>query len=116
MADFHAILRSKARELNRSQIDAMTDDQTRAYYWLNKDKWKAPEGKSKPKNVCFTGFTIAEEEALVSVAKGKGLRVSNTVTKSLSYLVTGPNAGPAKLKKAQEQGVNILTPAEFQRL
>ncbi len=113
MTDFHAILRSNARELTRDQIDSMSRAQAQAYYWTNKDVWKSNKPKDERKTICFTGFLISEKDALNRIANDKGFKVVETVIRGLDYLVTGPNAGPSKLKKAQEQKTRIIGMGEF---
>lgn len=93
----------------------MSEAQARAYYWLNKNHWKDTRPKTKPRSVCFTGFTALEQEALMQLASQKGLTVSKSVTKSLDYLVTGPNVGPVKLTKAKSQGVRVITSEDFMK-
>ena len=46
----------------------------------------------------------------MGIFKCKGVK---TVTQSLRYLVTGPNAGPTKLQKAREQEDVILNTDQF---
>lgn len=64
--------------------------------------------------VCFTGFPTLEKDRLRQLASVHGLNVVKTVTRSLTYLVIGPNAGPAKIKMARECCANILTREEFE--
>jgi DNA polymerase III subunit epsilon len=68
-----------------------------------------------PSQVCFTGFGTFEKMQLSQRAANSGLDVVKSVTRSLAYLVIGPNAGPAKLKTAQEQHVIIMDEEQFNR-
>jgi len=111
--DFHAILRKKALNLTRDQIDSMSWDEARGYYYTHKQRWEDARPKDSRETVCFTGFTTSEKELLVQLADSKNLRVTNTVTTNLHYLVCGPNAGPAKLQKATDQGVAIMSESDF---
>ena len=63
--------------------------------------------------ICFTGFdavTRAELEGKARVAK---MLVRSSVTIRLNFLCIGPNAGPKKLLKAEQQGVILITADEF---
>ena len=66
--------------------------------------------------ICFTGFTAPEKVLLESIATEKGLRTVHAVTLSLKFLCAGPNAGPSKMERANEQGCIILSEAEFYAL
>ena len=69
--------------------------------------------KGKP-TVCFTGFSRdAALPHLRAMAENAGMVVAKSVVSKLTYLVTGANAGPAKLDKAAEEGSAILTEDEF---
>lgn len=58
--------------------------------------------------ILFTGFSSVLRLALEEKSIFSGLYVCKTVTKSLSYLCTGPNAGPAKVEKSRAQNVYII--------
>ena len=66
--------------------------------------------------ILFTGFSSAKRAELESIANSAELHVVQSVTKSLSYLCVGPNAGPAKIEKAQWQQVYILNEEQFHHL
>ncbi|HRA22890.1 MAG TPA: NAD-dependent DNA ligase LigA, partial [Usitatibacteraceae bacterium] len=70
-------------------------------------------GRLSGKSLLFTGqlvtMTRVEAEGLVNSAGGK---VASSVTKNLSYLVAGASPG-AKLEKAREYGVSVITEEEF---
>ena len=61
----------------------------------------------------FTGFSTVQKDAMLDVAHHCGITVQTTVCKSTELLVCGNNAGPSKLRRAMEQGVEILTAAQF---
>jgi NAD-dependent DNA ligase len=63
--------------------------------------------------VCFSGFSESEKERLSALATAHGMNVTASVTKNLTYLVTGPNAGPMKIKKAMEQDVTLMSEQQF---
>jgi len=102
----------KARSpFSPEQIEAMTDAE--GWEWVYSH---ASPRKEKLPSVCFTGFSQSDKDALSALATGAHLRVVGSVNKSLSFLCAGDDAGPAKLAKAKEQGIAILTQAEFVNL
>ena len=105
-----SILKSKS-ELSGDEIAQMTDAEGWAYIY----KHFPPKTKRKKvdNQICFTGFSTKEKAALVQIATDNGLGVVSSVTKKLEFLVVGENAGPAKLKKAEEQGVPIMDVEQF---
>ena len=111
--DFPAILRKNARELSREQIESMSWDEARIYYHTNKHRWSNERPKDLRETVCFTGFIATERDELIKIAEDKKLRIVNSVTTTLHYLVCGPNAGPSKLQKATAQGVAIMLEEDF---
>lgn len=58
--------------------------------------------------ILFTGFASTLRVALEEKSASSGLHVCKTVTKFLSYLCIGPNAGPAKVEKSRAQNVYII--------
>lgn len=63
--------------------------------------------------ICFTGFKKDKREELELKAMLNGFLVRKSVTKNLSYLVCGSNAGPTKMSKAIDQGAEIISETEF---
>tara|TARA_B100001029_G_C14804303_1_gene308797 strand:- start:16 stop:501 length:486 start_codon:yes stop_codon:yes gene_type:complete len=59
----------------------------------------------KKLEVCFTGFSKKDKENLIEIAKINNFFVRTEVTKKLSLLVCGDNAGPSKLIKASKMNV-----------
>lgn len=99
-------------DLTADQIAAMTDRE--AWGWLYSHfPPKTKRHKKNAQQICFTGFPAGERKQLEAEAEESHLEVVKTVTQSLRYLVTGPNAGPAKLQKAHEQEVILLTADQF---
>lgn len=66
--------------------------------------------------ICFTGFAAGPREAMEKRAAAAGLKVVKSVTKSLCFLVGGPNAGPKKVEDARGQQVYILSESQFDAL
>lgn len=58
--------------------------------------------------ILFTGFPAAQRTALEGRATDAGLHVAKTVTQGLQFLCVGPNAGPAKVRKARAQSAYIV--------
>lgn len=101
-------------ELSDDQIAGMSDSEGwQIIYSL------PPRSTRKAKQVdtvCFTGFSESERERLSENAIAHGMDVAASVTKNLAYLVTGPNAGPMKIKKALEQDVIVMNEQAFMAL
>lgn len=115
-SDFHAALRRNATELSREDIEKMSWDAAREYYFGNKEKWRSARPRDVRQTVCFTEFTASEKDSLVKIAENRSLRVVQSVTTDLHFLVCGPNAGPKKLEKATAQGVAIISEEDFKNL
>ena len=81
--------------------------------------WVYSQGRPAPRDhvpeVCFTGFSVGDKERLEALALDSRLKVVSSVTKKLLFLVAGENAGPAKLKKAQEQGTPVIDESRYLR-
>jgi DNA ligase (NAD+) len=75
---------------------------------------KAMAGNLAGKSFCFTGkldtMTRAQAEQLVAENGGDAKK---SVVKNLTYLVANSTEQTVKLKKAQEQGTEIITEQEF---
>ncbi|POR10146.1 NAD-dependent DNA ligase LigA [Diaphorobacter sp. LR2014-1] len=101
------ILRSRT-DLTDEQISLLTDREgwSLVYSVQKKRPSKGPE-------ICFTGLSASERATLEETASNNGLHVASSVTKNLMLLVAGENAGPAKLKKASDQGVAVISKEEF---
>jgi NAD-dependent DNA ligase len=104
------ILRSKTN-LSDDQIAQLSDAEGwRLIYTLKPPKSQV---QKKTNQICFTGFSPSEKDRLGQLATDDGWDVVKSVTQSLAYLITGANAGPAKLKKAREQNVIIMAEDQF---
>ncbi len=71
---------------------------------------------NSPSTVLFTGFKSADRTRLEQVAKAHGIFIRKGVCHGLSFLVTGYNAGPAKVADAKREGATVLDEAQFLRL
>lgn len=64
--------------------------------------------------VVFTGKLSETRDGMRELATRNGFDASsNTVKKTTSYLVCGENTGATKMEKARNQGVTLLTEAQF---
>ena len=104
------ILRSRT-ELSDQQIANMSDAE--GWQLIYSLKPRKSQIQKIPNQICFTGFSPASKDRLGQLAVDHGLHVAKSVTQSLAFLVTGPNAGPAKLKKARQQEVIIMNEEQF---
>lgn len=63
--------------------------------------------------IVFTGFPSVQRAHLEAKAVSVGMTVCKSVTKNLSYLCAGPNAGPTKVATARAQHVFIVSEPQF---
>ncbi len=105
------ILRSRGAPFSDEEIDNMQDKD--GWNWIYSNK---PTPKPHVTEICFTGFRKEEKEELEQKARSIGFNIAKSVTKKLDFLCIGETAGPSKLKKAKDQGVQIITPDEFKNI
>jgi hypothetical protein len=67
----------------------------------------------RPVEILFTGFPKAQRQELEDLAELRNWKVVKSVTVGLTYLCTGPNAGPAKIAQAVEVGAEIIDLGEY---
>ena len=101
------ILRSKS-PFSAEQIEVMTD--TEGWDWIYANA--SPRKKRLP-SICFTGFSQAEKDALSALAIRARFRVVSSVSSSLAFLCAGEHAGPAKMTKARQVGIEVLDSTQF---
>lgn len=58
--------------------------------------------------IVFTGFPKGERAELEALAEAANMQVRKSVPVCLDFLCTGPTAGPAKIRQAQEAGATIF--------
>ncbi|RYE00575.1 MAG: hypothetical protein EOP50_03550 [Sphingobacteriales bacterium] len=63
--------------------------------------------------ILFTGFAKADRVRLEKQAGDAGLQVTQTVTKFLTFLCAGPNAGPAKVERSMKLNAFIFDEHQF---
>ena len=105
------ILQSKT-DFTKGQIAELTD----AEAWNLIYSIRSTKAKDNRLQVCFTGFGASKKVELTNLAQDKKFNVVASVTKKLDFLCGGETAGPKKLEKAIEQGVQILSENEFMNL
>ncbi|MEZ4877719.1 MAG: BRCT domain-containing protein [Flavobacterium sp.] len=73
--------------------------------------------KAEPKiEICFTGFSPNEKSELTKFAEENNFHIAKSITVNLNFLCCGENAGPSKMKKAEEQNIILLNADEFRNL
>jgi DNA polymerase-3 subunit epsilon len=66
--------------------------------------------------VVLTGFAKAESQEYAHKLNELGAIIKDGVNKKTNILITGYNAGPSKMKKAQEFGARIMAEEEFKQI
>ena len=66
--------------------------------------------------VVLTGFTKNDSQEYAHKLNELGAIIKEGVNKKTNILITGYNAGPAKMQKAQEVGARIMSEEEFKEI
>jgi DNA ligase (NAD+) len=66
--------------------------------------------------VVLTGFAKSDSQEYAHKLNELGAVIKDGVNKKTNMLITGYNAGPSKMKKAQELGVRIISEEEFLKI
>ena len=66
--------------------------------------------------VVLTGFAKADSQEYAHKLNELGAIIKDGVNKKTNILITGYNAGPSKMQKAQEFGARIMSEEEFQEI
>lgn len=61
-------------------------------------------------------FTLFSRDELKNIIEQNGGKVSGSISKKTSYIVSGENMGPSKLEKATELGVKIIDEHQFSEM
>ena len=64
---------------------------------------------------CFTGTMTMKRDAAKALVEARGGKVADAVTKAVTHVVAGANAG-SKLAKAEKLGLQVLDEAAFEKL
>ena len=113
--DVIRILKSKTKLTDDEILKLSNTKAWQEIYKAEAEERERKEELRKPE-ICFTGFNFEEREKLETEATIKGLKVRSRVTKFLAYLVIGDLPGEKKIEQAEEQGVQILTIDEYEKL
>jgi DNA polymerase-3 subunit epsilon len=66
--------------------------------------------------VVLTGFAKADSQDYAHILNELGAIIKDSVNKKTNILITGYNAGPSKMQKAQEFGARIMPEEEFKEI
>jgi len=66
--------------------------------------------------VVLTGFAKSDSQNYAHKLNELGAIIKDSVNKKTNILITGYNAGPSKMQKAQEFGVHIMSEEEFKEI
>jgi NAD-dependent DNA ligase len=105
------ILLSKS-DLSKEEISVLSDSDA----WQLIYSIRVIKAKDTRLQVCFTGFSASKKQELIHLANLKNFKVVSSVTKKLVFLCGGENAGPMKIEKAEQQGVQYLNAYQFIQL
>ncbi len=106
----HSILQFFANKRNCDEIDAL-ERAGICFELVEKEKASATfEGKIFVVSGVFTNYSRDEIKALIESHGGKN---ASSISSKTDYVLAGENMGPAKLKKATDLGVVILSETDF---
>ena len=66
--------------------------------------------------VVLTGFAKSDSQEYANKLNELGAIIKESVNKKINILITGYNAGPSKMQKAQEVGARIMSEEEFKEI
>lgn len=104
-----SILVSKGAPFSDAELERMTDAE--GWRWIYTHF--PPKSRSETPEILFTGFTADQRLDLEILAERAGFDVVKSVTKNLTYLCISDRPGPAKVLKAVQQGVRLITVEQF---
>jgi NAD-dependent DNA ligase len=103
------ILISRGAPYTDEELEDMSDSE--GWDWIYSSR--PPKQHCNLPEICFTGFRASRKAELQAVAKDRGFKCVTRVTHNLSFLCTGDDPGPTKLKEATEHGVPIISEEKF---
>ena len=74
------------------------------------------ENPFKNQVVVLTGFAKSDSQEYAHKLNKLGAIIKDGVNKKTNILITGYNAGPSKMQKAQEVGARIISEEEFKEI
>ena len=81
-----------------------------------KDLENVIDNPFKSQTIVLTGFAKADSQKYAHKLNELGAIIRDSLNKSTNILITGYNAGPSKLKKAEEFGVRIMPEDELNEI
>lgn len=102
----------KIGNFTEEQLETMSEAEAWHHIYAH-DQAKSLTPRARNPEVCFTGFTDDVKAVLIESAILAGFTVRDSVTKGLTVLVAGSNAGPTKLAKAEAQECTITDATGF---
>ena len=107
-----AMMVKKGAPFSVEQLQGMEDGECWRWIYAHFPPKTKRHISSKPE-ICFTGFRPDDKAKMEELAEQAGYRAVRAVAVKLKVLVTGETPGPSKLAKARQQGVTVLSEAEF---
>ncbi|MDD2225868.1 MAG: NAD-dependent DNA ligase LigA [Dysgonamonadaceae bacterium] len=84
---------------------------------LNQENLKFQSDKLKGKTFVISGtFKLHSRDEYKFLIVQHGGKVASSVSKNTDYILAGENMGPAKLEKANQLGIKIITEEEFLKM
>ncbi|MDI9355742.1 MAG: NAD-dependent DNA ligase LigA [Chitinophagaceae bacterium] len=84
------------------------------HFQIKEKESNSPSNILENKTFVISGtFKRWEREELQNIIKQNGGKLLSSISKKLDYLVVGENMGPAKLEKAKELNITMITEEEF---
>ncbi len=84
---------------------------------LNQESLTSKTDKLKDKTFVISGiFKFHSRDEYKALIAQNGGKVSSSVSKNTDYILAGENMGPAKLEKANQLGIKIITEEEFLKM
>ncbi len=105
----------KDRILEIIENEKISEERLEYFRSVNPPPMPSPKS-SKMLDICFTGFKSDDKKRLKELAENEGFVIRSTVSKNLSFLCCGYNAGPMKIEKAREQGAVAITEEQLIKL
>ena len=102
---------------NYDAMDAVLETNRVSIIEDNMAKIENDKGSLEGKSFCMTGKLSKPRNEIIDFIESNGGKVSSTVTKNVTYLVTDdPNSGSSKNEKAKKLGVSVISEEELMEL
>lgn len=73
----------------------------------------AKSSRFSARKICFTGFYPDDKKRLEMIISTLNIVLMSGISQKVNFLVTGPNKGPAKIQKAIELGIPVISAEIF---